>query len=56
MLKFTPYLYFARLLDLRFKGIGNAMAGALAPRLFGAEARSAARLRRTRRQTRMFEA
>ena len=34
----------------------NAMAGALATRLFGAEARSAARLRRTRRQTRMFEA
>ena len=35
---------------------GNAMAGALATRLFGAEARRAARLRRTRRQTRMFEA
>ena len=35
---------------------GNAMAGALATRLFGAEERRAARLRRTRRQTRMFEA
>ena len=34
----------------------NAMAGALATRLFGAEERRAARLRRTRRQTRMFEA
>ena len=35
--------------------LGNAMAGALATRLFGAEERRAARLRRTRRQTRMFE-